>query len=132
MKTSDPKVIQREFGSKFKSVSNNIDEALLEIGERGVNYLKLETPVDSGRLRQSMSYTVNKKVYTPLGNNASDNLKATKEKETVYIGTNVIYAPHVEYRAKNGSQGFMYRAYKKLRKTASKVLKQAMQKGMRS
>lgn len=131
MRTSDPKKIQRVFDDKFKAVSSNMEEALVEIGERGVNYLKLETPVDTGRLRQSMSYTVNKKVYTPLGNNANDNLRPTNEKETVYIGTNVIYAPSVEYRSKNGSQGFMYRAYKQLRKRAQQILKQAMQKGMR-
>lgn len=131
MRTSDPKKIQGVLNDKFKAVSNNIEEALIEVGERGVNYLKLETPVDSGRLRQSMSYTVNKKVYTPLGNKAEDNLRATNEKETVYIGTNVIYAPFVEYRARNGSQGFMYRAYKQLRKRSGAILKQAMQKGMR-
>lgn len=131
MRTTNPKVIEKAFNDKFKAVSNNIDEAFIEIGERGVNYLKLETPVDTGRLRQSMSYTTDGKVYRPLGHSTEDTLRPTSKKESVYIGTNVIYAPSVEYRAKNGSAGFMYRAYKQLRKRAPEIIKQAMQKGMK-
>lgn len=130
MRTSNPLVMQAAFESKFKSVSKNIDEALLEIGERGVGYLKLETPVDSGRLRNSMSYTVDKKVYSPLCQSATDNVNRSGEKDVVYIGTNVVYAPSVEYLAQNGSAGFMLRAYKKTKKVAADILKGNMQKGM--
>jgi len=129
MRTSNPKVIQKAFDTKFKAIATNIDEALVEVGERGVNYLKLETPVDSGHLRQSMSYTVGSKVYKPLGH--EDNVKSSGDKESVYIGTNVIYAPSVEYLAKNGSQGFMYRAYKQTKKRAKVIFEQAMMKGMK-
>ena len=129
MRTSNPKIIQAAFDTKFKAISTNIDEALIEVGERGVNYLKLETPVDTGHLRQSMSYTVGNKVYKPLG--SIDNLKPSNDKETVYIGTNVIYAPSVEYLAKNGSQGFMYRAYRQTKARAKVIFEQAMMKGMK-
>lgn len=128
MRTSDPKVMQRAFDKKFKSIAENIEEAYLEVGERGVGYLKKETPVDTGHLRQSMSYTVNKKVYHPLGNN--DNVKPTTDKDTLYIGTNVIYAPHVEYRSKNGSQGFMLRAYNRTKKSAKQIFENAIKRGM--
>jgi len=134
MKTSDPKVMQKIFAKKFKAVADNIDESLIEIGERGVNYLKLESPVDSGRLRGSMSYLVNKKVYTPIWdseNKDGDELKKKKEKDSVIIGTNVIYAPSVEYLAKNGSAGFMYKAYKQTKKVAKDIFKKGMQKGMK-
>jgi len=131
MITNNPKVIQKAFDDKFKAISSNIDEALVEIGERGVNYLKLETPVDTGRLRNSMSYTTDNKVYRPLGHDTEDTVKRSKDKESVYIGTNVVYAPSVEYRAKNGSAGFMYRAYKQLRRRAPQILKQGMRKGMK-
>lgn len=130
MRTTNPLIIQQAFDSKFKAVSTNIDEALLEIGERGVSYLKLETPVDSGRLRNSMSYTVNKKVYSPLGQSVTDNVRATSGKDNVYIGTNVIYAPSVEYLAKNGSQGFMLRAYRKTKSSADMIFKKFIMKGM--
>ena len=131
MITNNPKVIEKAFEDKFNAVSNNIDEALIEIGERGVNYLKLETPVDKGRLRNSMSYTVDSKVYRPLGHATEDTLRASGDKETVYIGTNVIYGPSVEFLAKNGSAGYMYRAYKRLKKSAGLILEKAMQKGMK-
>ena len=129
MKTTSVNIISKAFDDKFKAVSKNIDEALIEIGERGVNYLKLETPVDTGRLRQSMSYTVGNKVYTPLG--SQDNVNSSGEKETVYIGTNVIYAPSVEYLAKNGSQGFMLRAYNKTKTRAKEIFKKAAERGIK-
>jgi hypothetical protein len=93
----------------IKVVSKSTKEGLIEIGERGVNYLKIETSafVDTGRLRQSMSYTIDNRVYNPLGN--QDNVNPTNEKDAVYIGTNVVYARHVEYLAKNGSQGYKSR-----------------------
>lgn len=130
MRTTNPLIIQQAFDSKFKAISTNIDEALIEIGERGVGYLKRETPVDSGRLRNSMSYTVNKKVYTPLGQSATDNVRRSTSKDAVYIGTNVIYAPSVEYLAQNGSAGFMLRAYRKTKKAADRIFKSEILKGM--
>lgn len=130
MRTTNPLIIQQAFESKFKAISNNLDEAFIEVGERGVNYLKQETPVDTGRLRNSMSYTTKSKVYTPLGS-SSDNVNATNEKEVVYIGTNVIYAPSVEYLAQNGSLGFMFRAYRHTKKRAKEIFESAMQKGMK-
>ena len=129
IRTSNSKVIQAAFNTKFNAISNNLEEALIEVGERGTNYLKLETPVDSGHLRQSMSYTVGSKVYKPLGH--EDNVKSSGDKESVYIGTNVIYAPSVEYLAKNGSQGFMHRAYKQTKARAKVIFEQAVQKGMK-
>ena len=129
MRTSNPKIIQAAFDTKFKAISTNIDQALNEVGERGTNYLKLNTPEITGHLRQSMSYTVGSKVYRPLGH--EDNVTASGDKETVYIGTNVIYAPSVEFLAKNNSQGFMLRAYKHTKKQAKKIFKQAMQEGMK-
>ena len=122
--TINNKIVAAQFESKFKAISKNIDEAFVEIGERGVGYLKRQTPVDSGRLRNSMSFTVDNKVYSPLGK--EDNVKMSKAKDAVYIGTNVIYAPHVEYLSTNGSQGFMQRAYEQTKKRAKEIFSQAM------
>lgn len=49
----------------------------MAIGEMAVGYAKEETPVDTGRLRNSEDYKV--------------------EEDGVYIGTNVEYAPFIEY-----------------------------------
>ena len=50
--------------------------ALTAIGSTAETYAKKATPVDTGRLRNSISHTVNG--------------------EAAYIGTNVEYAPYVE------------------------------------
>ena len=76
-----------------------------------------------------MSNTVEGKVYDPLGANESqDKLKALNDDKTVIIGTNVIYAPKVEYMAKNGSAGYMLRSYKQLKGQAEQIMKLVFKK----
>lgn len=59
-------------------LSEKIEVACEAIGGQAEMYAKEDTPVDTGRLRASISH-------------------ATAEK-TAYIGTNVEYAPAVEFR----------------------------------
>lgn len=49
------------------------------IGMKAETYAKLQTPVDTGRLRNSM------------------NNRYVDSEKTVYVGTNVEYAPHIEW-----------------------------------
>lgn len=49
------------------------------IGQEAEGYAKDDCPVDTGRLRNSISH------------------KVEEQEEAVYIGTNVEYAPYVEY-----------------------------------
>lgn len=76
-----------------KIENNNVNEilsamnaqaiaALESIGQEAEGFAKEDCPVDTGRLRNSISHDVN-----------------ADEKE-VYIGTNVEYAPYVEYNEK--------------------------------
>ena len=106
----------------IKVASESTEEALIEVGERGVGNLKRGTPVKTGILRNSMSYTIDKKVYKPLG--STDNVNPSKDKDSVYIGTNVIYAPSVEFRSTNGSEGFFLRAYIQTKKQAKEIFKE--------
>jgi len=106
------KDVLKNFDKAIKVASETTEEALIETGERAVGILKDNTPVDSGRLRNSMSYTTQGKVYNPLG--GTDIVNRTTEKNTVVVGTNTVYAPRVEYMAQNGSAGFMLRSYKQL------------------
>lgn len=55
-----------------------IERALETIGLVAEGYAKLLCPVDTGRLRNSISHAVD------------------EDEKTVYIGTNVEYAPYVE------------------------------------
>ena len=126
------KEVMKNIDTNIKIVSKTTTEGLIEVGERGVGYLKRLTPVDSGRLRNSMAYTIDKKIYTPLGNvSGNDSLKKNKHKDVVYIGTNVIYAPSVEYLSTNGSAGFMLRAYKQTKIIAKSILANAIKGGIK-
>lgn len=60
------------------AVSDAILAALEAIGLTAEGYAKLLCPVDTGRLRNSISHAVD------------------EDEKTVYIGTNVEYAPYVE------------------------------------
>ena len=110
----------------LKIFSKTQVEALEEVGQRGVGILKLNTPVDTGRLRNSMGYTVANKVE-----GGENTVNRTSEKDSVYLGTNVIYAPSVEYRSKNGSQGFMLRSFNQLVPIAKKIIENSFKGAIR-
>lgn len=87
---------------------------LKTIGMAGEGYAKELTPVDSGRLRNSITYaTINdhgageepatQPDYTPRG---------TPEEDAVYIGTNVEYAAGIELgtHRRAGAVHFLQRA----------------------
>lgn len=59
-----------------KAAFEQIESALQKIGLQAERYSKLLCPVDTGRLRNSISHT--------------------NDKNTAYIGTNVDYAAYVE------------------------------------
>lgn len=63
----------------LKAFDNAIERGLEAIGLVAEGYAKQSCPVDTGRLRNSISHAVD-----PIGNAA-------------YIGTNVEYAPYVEF-----------------------------------
>lgn len=128
------KEIEKNIDKAVKIVSKSIEEGLIESGERGVNILKKNSPVVSGRLRGSMSYTIDKKIYSPLKNSknkSTDTVKKTQDKDTVYIGTNVEYAQKVEYLSKTGSKGFMHRSYQILKGIVKKIVAKNIKEGIK-
>lgn len=65
-----------------------------KIGLTAERYAKALTPVDTGRLRNSVTHVIN------------------EDEKAVYIGTNVEYAPFIElghrsYKGANGGKGFL-------------------------
>lgn len=60
----------------LNALFNAVDRGLSAIGEAAVDYAQDDCPVDTGRLKGSITYEVSG--------------------EDVYIGTNVEYAPYVE------------------------------------
>jgi len=72
------KVDVKDYSKDVKSAYEQARERSLEIiGLTAEKYAKEITPVDTGRLRNSITHNVDGK--------------------EVYVGTNVEYAPHVEY-----------------------------------
>jgi len=102
--------------AKVKIVENHIDEVLEElekkkhkiletIGLKAEGYVKGLTPVDTGLLRNSITHAISGE--SPAISEYSDNsgdvkgtysgTQGSKEDDCVYIGTNVEYAPFVEF-----------------------------------
>jgi len=123
------KEIQNNLEKQTIVVSKTLEEGLREVGERAVGILDRNTPVDEGRLRNSMSYTIAGDVVDPLrAESSGDKLRKITDKDKVVIGTNVVYGPRVEYLAKNGSAGFMLRSYKQLLPIAKRILESVMKR----
>lgn len=82
-----------EFKDNTQEFLSLLDSAkkrgLKAIGMTAERYAKRETPVDTGRLRNSISNTA--------------------DKDAAYIGTNVEYAPYVELGARGRKPVYMLR-----------------------
>jgi len=123
MAVTNANQIVKNINKIVKSVSKTNDEYLEEMGQRGVATAKKNTPVESGRLRNSMGYTTDKKRE---GN--EDSVRKTNEKDTVVVGTNMIYARKVEFLSKTGSKGFMLMSYSQWKQIAEAVAKQVFRR----
>lgn len=87
----------------LNELSRKINLALNAIGAKAEEYAKKDCPVDTGRLRNSITYATNTYAgtgsYTDKnGNHYNDATGfSTPSEGEVYIGTNVEYAKIVEY-----------------------------------
>jgi hypothetical protein len=118
--------VERNLKNVLKIVAESKEKALHEVGQRGVGIVKQNTPVDTGRLRNNMGYSIGNKA---VGSN--DAVKASGDPNTVNIGTNVVYAAYVEYMAKNGSQGYMQRSFNQLLPIAKAIFKDVFKRGLK-
>lgn len=75
----DIRVTQDNSAEVIEAKNAAVMRALEAIGLQAEGYAKLKAPVDTGRLRNSITHSL------------------APEEEAVYIGTNVEYAPYVEY-----------------------------------
>ena len=117
-------LVQKNLSAKRELALQATTKALEVIGQQGVTFAKGNTPVLSGRLRGSMGYTIAGKVEMA----ENDPLGVNTDKNTVIIGTNVIYGPSVEYRSQTDSKGFMQRSFNQLRKVANQIAAQTIKK----
>lgn len=87
----------------LKELEHKVNLALEAIGGEAERFAKEGCPVDTGRLRNSITFaTETAQGYPNTYGGASaepgdTQTHGTPEKNTVYIGTNVEYAPEQEY-----------------------------------
>lgn len=79
-------------GKVRKEFADKVQLALKLIGEAAEGHAKADCPVDTGRLRNSITYATASEIGT------GDSMpKGKPEEDTVYIGSNVEYAKYVEF-----------------------------------
>lgn len=74
-------------------MKRQLQTGLMACGMTAEGYAKLDSPVDTGRLRNSIAWAVKERSSTGDGR---DSPNATPKEAEIYIGTNVEYAPEQE------------------------------------
>lgn len=119
----------------LSDLEKKINNALEACGMEAARIAAEDCPVDTGRLRNSITYataTAQGDANTHKGQAADPEeykVKGTPEKNAVYIGTNVIYAPAVEYLSmqhKSGKAHFLRDALANHRATYEEIIKKAL------
>ena len=119
----------------FEALEKNIQLGLNAIGQTAEGYAKEDCPVDTGRLRNSITFataTEQGKANDGGGEPASPEDYAKKrspEKNAVYVGTNVDYAPKVEnisMRHKTGKAHFLKNSIANHGSEFEKIMKSAL------
>ena len=76
----DVQILNDKTEEVLEAMRQQVAMGLASIGQEAEGYAKDECPVDTGTLRNSISNYV------------------SEEEKAVYVGTNVEYAPYVEFR----------------------------------
>lgn len=86
-------------GKNYPSAMDGaVQKALVKAGVIVERQASALAPVDLGRLRGSITYaTAKERSNVDAPASLTDGVSAPTDKWTVHIGTNVDYAPHVEY-----------------------------------
>ena len=110
-----------------------VKRALVEIGVRLEGIAVSHCPVDSGRLKGSLTYaTQREKDNTRSPARSGDGVSKPNDKYTLYVGTNVAYSQHVEYGTKRmAAQPYLRPALDEGRKQASDLFKMEIKAQLR-
>lgn len=92
-----------------EALGEAVQKALTEIGMQVENYATLLCPVDTGRLRGSITFaTATNQDSTREPAESTDGVQETPDENSVVIGTNVEYAAYVEMgTSKSSPQPFL-------------------------
>ena len=96
-------VVEVKFSSKKDDVTKIAHDDILAwlaaVGEDAAHTAAEKAPVDTGRLKNSISWA------TQQAHGSGDAPHGMPEKNTVYIGSNVPYAPYQEFGTSRGIAG---------------------------
>jgi len=109
----------KELAEKFKSIGKQVytqqEQAVMQAGVLVERDAKINVPVDTGRLRNSIA--------TRISESSSNNISAE-------VGTNVQYAKSVEYcSSKMNAQPYLYPALEYNKQKILKMLAKAFKEG---
>ncbi len=115
------------------AIEKATERALRKIGIVISGWAMVLVPVDSGRLRGSITYAVTDKqsdIQTPA--EQKDKIRKPRSKREVWIGTNVGYAPDVEYGTRHmAAQSYLRPALDENRKNARKIYRAEITKAFK-
>ena len=120
----------RAFDNIESSVNKSVQKSFHDIGKEGKKLLQTETPVDTGRLKASYTYTFGGKVYDKP-RFKEDAVFVSQSERKMFLGTNTPYSATVEYLARNGSAGYFYRGSKKVINYAKKEFGTEIKRGLK-
>lgn len=88
------KIIENHRKEVEQRLDDAVERALTAVGTQATNYARANAPVDTGRLRNSITF------------------ETLNDEDAVVIGSNVEYAPYQELstsrmKAANGGKGFL-------------------------
>lgn len=102
MTTSTIQIKSDKSKEVIEAMQRQLQNGLIACGTIAEGHAKDDCPVDTGRLRNSITWAIRNNSGKGEGR---DTPKAQPEEATVYIGTNVEYAPKVEFRDINHKTG---------------------------
>jgi len=113
------------------AMDNAIEKALIQAGAILERQAALLAPVDTGRLRGSITWATKTKgseAMSAIGESMQgDEVRAPTKKWVLHVGTNVEYAPHIEYGTRNRLKVFGRRSiFRGRRKGAQPFLRPAL------
>ena len=80
-----------------EAIKKGVTNALVGLGNIAVTQAKSIVAVDTGRLRNSITWKMKEQQGRTSANSESDTITAPTDDLQVAFGTNVEYAPYVEY-----------------------------------
>ena len=113
----------------FKTkAKKQLSVALHEMGFQATEEAVALAPVDTGRLKGSIN-AKSSIGYVRSAESEFDTIRGTVDPKDVIIGTNVIYAPHVEYGTKfSKSQSFLRRGMENAKPKFKKIIEHNKEK----